>query len=345
MYSSDKSGFKEILTNFYKQISTSSNILKLAKIKIDGKKVKRVLYFGMGGSAIAGNLLYDILFDSCKVPIDVVRGYNSPAYCDEETLVIISSYSGNTEETISAAKEAIKGKPQIVAITSGGKIKELAEKHKWSLISIPSGLPPRQALGYIFFPLYLLLGKTGLVAKSQENLNQLASFAAEVACRNDSTCSDGHILSEELAKMVKGKIPMIYSAAPYFQTVSRRWQNQFHENSKSMAFSNVLPEMNHNEIVGWEQDTNVAKDLIVIFLEDEMVHPRVKVRIDLTKKIVKQKGVKIVDIYTQGKTLLEKIFYLIILGDWTTYYLALHYKKDPIQIKNIDYLKNELAKL
>jgi len=345
MYSIDKSGFKNILIDFYKQIKESDKLVKQSRIQIKPERVKRILYLGMGGSAIAGNLLYDALFDQCKVPIDVVRGYVAPAYCDKNTLVIVSSYSGNTEETLSSAENAINGKPQFLAVTSGGKLMELAESKKWSLITIPEGFPPRQALGYLFFPLYHFLGQAELLNNYKKDLNRFAKFAHEIATRFDQTTSGGHVLSKELAKMIKGKIPIIYSSAPFLQTVSRRWQNQMHENSKSMAFCNVLPEMNHNEIVGWEQDTPTLKNFVVIFLEDEKPHPRIEKRIELTKKIIKQRGSKIVEIYTQGKTTLEKVFSLIILGDWVSYYLALAYKKDPIQIKNIDYLKSELTKI
>lgn len=345
MYSVDKSNFKKFLLDFHKQIEASNDIVDQAVIKIKAEKVQRILYFGMGGSAITGNLLYDTLFDELKAPIDIVRGYSCPSYCNDKTLVIASSYSGNTEETLSAIKGVEKTGAMVLAITSGGKLKKLAESKKWNLINIPDGLPPREALGYSFFPLYHTLGRVGLLNNYKSNTKKLAAFVHDIAVRNDHKSSGGHVFSEELAKTLKGKIPVIYSTAPYLNTISRRWQNQFHENSKSMAFANVVPEMNHNEIVGWEQDTDIVKNMVVIFLENENPHPRIQKRIELTKKIIKKKGAQVVELYTQGKTRLEKIFSLIVLGDWVSYYLAIYYKKDPIAIKNIDYLKDELAKL
>ena len=345
MYSVDRSNFKKILLDFHNQIRESEAIVDRAKIKINTGKIQRILYFGMGGSAIAGNLLYDALFDQLKVPIDVVRGYDCPAYCNENTLVIASSYSGNTEETLSAIKSVKKTGAEVLAITSGGELQKLAKSNKWNLINIPGGLPPREALGYSFFPLYHVLGRIGLLSDYTLNTKKIAAFVQDIAVRNDHEQSDGHVISQELAKTIKGKIPVIYSTAPYLNTISRRWQNQFHENSKSMSFANVVPEMNHNEIVGWEQDTDLLKNLVVIFLENEVPHPRIKKRIELTKKIIKKKGAEVVELYTQGRTRIEKIFSLLVLGDWVSYYLAIYNKKDPIAIKNIDYLKSELAKL
>lgn len=345
MYSVDKSNFKKILLNFHKQIYESETLVEQTKINIKAKKIQRILYFGMGGSAIAGNLLYDTLFDQLKAPIDIVRGYECPAYCNENTLVIASSYSGNTEETLSAVKKIKKTGATVLVITSGGELKKIAETNKWNLINIPGGFPPREALGYSYFPLYHILGRINLLDKYIPNMKKVAAFVQDIAIRNDHDQSDGHVFSEELAKTIKGKIPVIYSTAPYLNTISRRWQNQFHENSKSMSFANVIPEMNHNEIVGWEQDSNILKNLVVIFLENEDPHPRIKKRIELTKKIIRKKGAQIVELYTQGKTRIEKVFSLVVLGDWVSYYLALFYKKDPIAIKNIDYLKSELAKL
>ena len=345
MYSVDRSNFKKILLDFHNQIREGEAIVEEAKINIDSDKIQRILYFGMGGSAIAGNLLYDALFDQLKVPIDVVRGYDCPAYCNENTLVIASSYSGNTEETLSAIKNVKKTGATVLAVTSGGELQKLAKSRKWNLISIPGGLPPRQALGYSFFPIYHVLGRSGLISDYSLNTKKIAAFVQDLAIRNDHAQNDGHVFSEELAKTIKGKIPVIYSTAPYLNTISRRWQNQFHENSKSMSFANVVPEMNHNEIVGWEQDTDLLKNLVVIFLENEDPHPRVKKRIELTQKIIKKKGAQVIELYTHGKTRIEKIFSFVVLGDWVSYYLAIYNKKDPIAIKNIVYLKGELAKL
>ncbi|MGD9487746.1 MAG: bifunctional phosphoglucose/phosphomannose isomerase [Calditrichaceae bacterium] len=344
MYSIDKSGFKNYLNNFYKQIQESNDLYVKANISLKSENIQNILYLGMGGSAIAGDILNDVLFDSLNIPLRVTRGYYAPKFCDSNTLVIAASYSGNTEETLMAIDSIADSGAQFVVITSGGTLKERAKEKNWGIIEIPEGYPPRQALGYIFFPLYHMLGNLGLLNDYDPDLSQLIKFTKEMSKRNDYTMTDSHILSRELAQTIHKKIPIIYSTAPYLSSISRRWQNQMQENGKSLAFSNVLPEFNHNEIVGWELEQPCVKDFIVIFVENENPLPRIKQRIELSKKIIKDRGVEVVDIYSAGETNLEKVFSLIILGDWVSYYLALAYKKSPQDIKNIDYLKSQLAK-
>ncbi|MCB0283605.1 MAG: bifunctional phosphoglucose/phosphomannose isomerase [Calditrichaeota bacterium] len=344
MFSHDKSGFKNLLLNFYHQLDDAEEIVKSANFDLQDKRIKNILYLGMGASAIAGDLLNDVLFSELKVPLSVIRGYSVPAYCNENTLIIASSYSGNTEETISAVNSAQDSGAQLIVLTSGGKLGELAEEQKLPYLKIPKGYPPRQALGYKFFSLYHIMGRAGLFSAYQQDTSELKHFIKNEISKHDSTKHDGHILAQELAKTIHHKIPVIYSSAPHLNTVSKRWQNQLHENSKSLAFSNVLPEMNHNEIVGWEMETELRSSMVAIFLENENVHRRIKERIELSKSIIKEHGAEVVDIYSSGGSNLEKVFSLIILGDWVSYYLAMLNRKDPHIIKNIDFLKEELAK-
>lgn len=345
MYSIDKTGYKQVLLDYHQQIEAGLGLFKDSAVTIDGSRVKNILYFGMGGSAITGELLADVLFDDLLVPLTVVRGYLSPAYCTSETLLIVSSYSGNTEETLSALQASADKGAQILAITSGGKLEAWAAEKKWNLIRIPGGLMPRQALGYLFFPLYHMLGALKLLTNYEEDVSKFVKFIADLNKKNDYPHAGKHVLSLELARTIQGKIPVIYSTAPYLKTISRRWQNQVHENAKSPAFANNLPEMNHNEIVGWESDMEHLDRFIVVFLENENPHPRIQKRIELSKKIIKERGIEVVDIYTSGTTIMERVFSLIVLGDWMSYFLALAYKKDPATIKNIDFLKQEMAKI
>jgi len=344
MYSADKSGFKDYLLNFHRQIRESLDLFKKMKCDLDAQKINSILYVGMGGSAIAGDLLYDVLFDNLKVPLDVVRGYHAPAYCNENTLVVASSYSGNTEETLSAVEAAAQKGAMVLAVTSGGVLKEKAQKNGWPLIELPAGLPPRQALGYLFFPIYHFFGHFDLINEYKQDLTALEQFIKNEAQRSEYPHGGGKILALKIATTLQHKLPVIYSTAPYLRTIARRWQNQLHENSKSLAFSNVLPEMNHNEIVGWEQDIELTKDMLVIFLENGNPHPRIKKRIELSQQIIRERGVQVMAIYSSGSCIMEKVFSLVVLGDWVSYYLAMAYKKDPIAIANIDYLKKEMAK-
>jgi glucose/mannose-6-phosphate isomerase len=292
----------------------------------------------MGGSAIVGDILSEVLYDNLIFPIYVNRGYKIPGFCSKSSLVIASSYSGDTEETLHALTLAEKSGAKIVAITSGGQLLKLAGKKKWPVYRIPSGYPPRQAFGYLFFLAYQVVLKFMGVRTSPEEFNSLIQLTKSIVHRSDEKYVEGKVFTKDLAIRIKNKIPVIYSTAPYLTTVATRWKNQFQENSKSMAFSNVLPEMNHNEIVGWEMENKSLKEYLVLFLEN--IKPDSK----LTKNIIRDKGTEVVEIYAEGDTLLQQAISLVNISDWVSYYLALLYEKDPASIVNIDYLKGELKK-
>ncbi len=345
MFTVDKSGYKKILINFYRQIEESKAIFEQAKIAVDTSQIDNICYLGIGASGLAGDLLHDVLFDELLKPMDVVRSYFAPQFCNERTLVIASSYSGDTEETISATKLAVEKGAQVVCVTSGGALSELARSKNLPVLQLPKNYTSRQAFGYLFFPVYHLLGHLKLLRNYDAELKELIQFVKKIGERNDYPHVRGYVLSRELANTIHNKIPIIYSTAPYLKSVSLSWKNEIQQKAKSLAFFNVIPEMNHNEIIGWEMDSPLLKNFIVIFLENKDVHPRILKRIELTKKIIKSKGVEVVDIYADGTTVMEKVFCLILLGDWVSYYLALLYKKDPSEIAHVDYLKEEMAKL
>jgi glucose/mannose-6-phosphate isomerase len=345
MYSIDKDNFKSYLLRFPQQINESKKIFESSGVHIDKLKIENIIFLGMGGSAIAGDVFRATFFDELKYPLQVARGYQCPGYCSEKSLVIVSSYSGDTEETIAAARQAVEYGGQIVAIASGGKIEQMARDHSWPLIKIPGGLPPRQAFGYSFFPLLHLLNPLLGKPVKDKQIDAVLDLVNALIQRNDEKTSSGKSLAKELAIKAHHRIPIIYSSAPYLESVALRWKNQFQENSKSLAFHNVIPEMNHNEIVGWEMENKCVDNFIVFFLEGMNIHPRVKARIELTKNIIHGQGAEIVSLYTEGATRLEQVISLICKGDWVTYYLALLYEKNPAAILNIDFLKTELEKM
>jgi glucose/mannose-6-phosphate isomerase len=344
MYMIDKKNFKRYLLDFPKQILESQNIIDKKRPDLNYKKIENVIIFGMGGSAISGDVYRNIFNDRLTCPVEVFRNYNAPAYCGKNTLVIGCSYSGNTEETLGALDSVKSTECQIVSITSGGKLGKVSEDNGWPVIAIPDGYPPRTAFGFLFTCLLLLLNPILDKEVSRQEIGDLANMINGLNQRHDDDVAGGKLLARDLAFEIHHKIPVVYAAAPGFEAVARRWKNQFQENAKSMAFANVLPEMNHNEIVGYEMDHNVIDDLIVIFLENEDLHPRIATRLAITKSIISDRGAKIVEIYSEGRTPLEQAFSLICTGDWVSYYLALIYEKDPEAIVNIDYLKTELQR-
>ena len=213
------------------------------------------------------------------------------------------------------------------------------------MIKIPAGLPPRQAFGYAFIPLLYLLRELCGHPVQPEEIKDLHSLAKVMLRRQDASKSEGKTLCREMAVRIHKKIPLVYGTSPALASVAVRWKNQFQENAKSLAFNNTIPEMNHNEIVGWEMSSDIWKKSIVIFIEKEEIHPRMKARINLTKNIIRNRGADVIEVHARGNTDLEHIISLVYLGDWTSYYLALLYEKDPMAILNIDYLKAELKKV
>ncbi len=337
--------FVKYLIQFPEQISTILENFNPKKVKINKEKISNVICIGMGGSAIAGDVIKDILFERLDLPTNVVRGYKSPNYCDENSLVVACSYSGNTEETLSAVKEAKDKNAQIAVITSGGELGQLAKANKWTELKIPGKLPPRQAFGYLFFSILMLLSNLKIVNVDEKEIKNIIKLSKKIVRWNYDKSTSDRILSKELARKIRNKIPIVYAPTPQYSSVAVRWKTQFQENSKSMAFCNTIPEMNHNEIVGWEMEHQALNDFIVIFLQCENMPERIATRIELSKNIIKTKGISIAEIYAEGKTKLEKAISLILLGDWITYYLALFYDKNPESILNIDYLKSELKKI
>jgi glucose/mannose-6-phosphate isomerase len=296
----------------------------------------------MGGSAIVGDLLKYYLQGELDIPFIVNRNYTLPNFVGEKTLVLACSYSGNTEETINSTKMAIEKKATVFGLASGGKLEQLMNDHNLIFIKIPDGYPPRQALGYMFFPLLNLLQHLGLARPKNEEINETITVMQAIRKRSDPTRIHDHNLSNLIAQKLYKRIPVIYTAADFLYPVVTRWRNQFNENSKVLAFSNVLPELNHNEIMGWEAPPEVLQNFNILFLRDDAEFSRNQKRLEISKDIFHKNRVPIFEVFAEGKSLLSRIFSLIYIGDWVSYYLALLYKKDPHKIDSIQLLKETL---
>jgi len=324
---------KKIILNFPKQFKTGIRSAKT--ISITGS-FNKLLICGMGGSALPGDVLR-ILAKNLKVnfPVYIHRSYNLPYWINKKCLVICISYSGNTEETLSSFKEALRKNLQVIAITSGGKLAKLCQKNKAPLAKIPLGFPPRMALGFQFSALIKILHNCQML---RGNLNTILSL--EKKLKPLKLEKKGRIL----AKKIRGKIPLIYSS--YFQKeLARIWKIKFNENSKIPAFANYFPELNHNEMVGFTKNPNdqcLMSNFCILMLKDFADHPRILKRMDLTAKILKEKDIPVEFIKLGGRNNLVKIFSNILLSDWTSYYLALNYKVDPISVKIVEEFKKKL---
>jgi glucose/mannose-6-phosphate isomerase len=340
----DKSNMRNLIADFPKQVENAVRIGNKYKPVYKKSEINSILFNGLGGSAIGGDLLRSYLAEELTVPFVVNRHYYVPEFVNEKTLALVSSYSGNTEETIAAHADVKRRKAKTVCISSGGRIAEMAQKFNQSLITIPGGLPPRAALGYSFFPTLIALSKMKLIRSQASDIKETITMLKKKS-KIYSTLSDNNP-AFQLAKQLFTKLPVLYSAADRFDVVNLRWRGQIAENAKQLAFGHVIPEMNHNELVGWKSLRRVMEeDIVVIILRDKEDHERIKIRMEITEAIVEQYASKVIEIHSEGKSLLTRIFSLIYLGDWMSYYLAILNGIDPTPVKVIDYLKNELGKV
>jgi len=307
--------------------------------EIEIKKIDSIIICGMGGSAISGDIAKACFKEF--LPIEVVKDYNIP-FINERSLVIAISYSGNTEETISCLQQALKTTPFISAITSGGKIRDLIEE-KYLWVELAAGMPPRSAIGLLFFSLIRILEKFQIIPAQLIVVNKLvASLSKKAAAICKANQQELNIAKSSAAK-IAGKIPMIYSSSPDLAALAYRWKCQINENAKYPAFFHTLPEMNHNEIEGWEH-LKLNNIFIPIFLKRLNELDQYNKRLIAFKKILNEKKVEYLEFLAEGESLMEQIFSLIYLGDMISYYLAILEETDPTKINYIDFLKKEISR-
>lgn len=345
IYTIDTSNMYSLIKKLPEQAREAVGIGNKAVFKkIKTKDIQNIVLCGLGGSAIGGDLLKSYLADELSVPFIVNRNYILPRFVGPKTLVIISSYSGNTEETNTAHKEALKRRAKILCISSNGATERLAKAKRTPFIKIPGGLPPRAALGYSFFPLLIALTKLGFIKNKARDIREALQLLEEksVEYGNPDPSTNPAL---QIAGQLRYRIGVVYSSTERFDAVNTRWRGQMAENGKSLLFGHVLPEMNHNELVGWKTLRDQMQEMQVLFLRDKADHKRIQYRMDITKGIVSEHTSHITDVWSEGNSLLARVFSLVYLGDWVSYYLAILHGQDPSPVEVIDHLKNELAKV
>jgi glucose/mannose-6-phosphate isomerase len=317
----------ETVKNFPEMCEDAVDITE--KVTLPHYKFNKIIVCGMGGSAIGGDLLKDLLRDELLIRIEVSRQYHLPRHADENSLVFCVTYSGNTEETLSQFVDAIEKKCKIIGITSDGKLKEWCERFNLPCILIPRGYQPRVALPYLFFPMMVCLNKFGLINLKKdidEGIQVLKKIKTEGI--------------KEIALYLKDSIPVIYGFNE-FTAVAKRMKTQFNENSKVPAYCDAFPELNHNEIVGF-QDEKLNKNSSIIFLRDKEEPEEIRTRIEVSKKLIMNRVRKTNELWATGKSKLSKMMSLIFLGDVLSYELAVLNGVDPAQTEYISILKKEL---
>jgi len=319
-------------------------INRAKQVKVPEKvKPKNIVIAGMGGSAIGGEILQDWLKDELSIPIEVCRDYALPAYANKDTLFFANSYSGNTEETLSAFLDAIRRKCMAITITSGGHLLSFSKELQVPHLTIPSQLPPRVAIPYLFFPFPVLMERMGLLPSVEEDLQEAIKVLEKVGEENSPEIPTEDNLAKKLALELVETIPVIYGFRQY-QSIAHRLKTQFNENSKVPSKHDVFPELNHNETVGWEAPENFTKKYSVLLIRDPEEPPEIKHRIEVTKSLALHKAKKVLEIYARGEEKLAKMFSVLGVGDFMSVYLAILQGVDPTPVKIIDEVKRALGK-
>jgi len=324
---------KTLIENFSKQLREAIEIGAKTTIRNSQSAIRNIIVTGLGGSGIGGTIVSEIVASECSIPITVNKDYFLPAFVNENSLVIVCSYSGNTEETIQAMEAALKAKAKIFCVTSGGKIAEMAKQNDCNTITIPGGSPPRAALAYSLTQLFFILKNLGIVKTDFEK--QLKGAADLIDVEENNISKEAMVVAE----FILNKIPVIYAADGY-NGVATRFRQQLNENSKMLCWHNILPEMNHNELVGWAGGSD---DLAIVILRNKTDYSRTQARIEFSKKVFVQHTPHIKEIWSKGNSMIEQSIYLIHLIDWVSLFLAEKKGVDAVEVNIITQLKNELA--
>jgi glucose/mannose-6-phosphate isomerase len=325
---------KKLVEEFPGQLREAVEIARKATLKAP-QEIRHVLITGLGGSGIGGTIISELMTAECPVPIVVNKDYFIPAWVNNYTLVIACSYSGNTEETIQALEGAMKRNCRIVCITSGGRIAEMARSNGYDCIIIPGGHPPRACLGYSLIQLFAVLKHFNL-AKSD--------FLAQCIQSADLLVQDKAEMMNEarrIAGVLFNRIPIIY-AVDGFGGVATRFRQQINENSKMLCWHHVIPEMNHNELVGW---TTKNDQLAVVLLRNETDYSRSQARLEISKEVFSKYTTHVAELWSKGNTALERSLYLIHVTDLVSVLLADMKQIDATEVNIINRLKGELAKI
>jgi len=308
----------------------------------DYANIGKVVVLGMGGSAIGGDLVRSLLSSKKRPIIFVSREYDLPAFVDEKTLVIASSYSGNTEETLSAFSQALDKRCKKLVMTSGGKLKELAENAGVPVFVIDYKGQPRAAVGYGFMSLIAFLQKLGFLGDQSAEVKAMIQDLEGLLTELGESAPAVSNRAKQLAIKFHGKIAVIYGAGTLSE-VAHRWKTQINENSKSWAFYEIFSELNHNAVVGYQFPQEIASSIYVVMLRSLSLHPRILIRYRVTGELLEQSGIGHETVDSRGKGALSQMMGMLYLGDWVSYYMAILNEIDPTPVKAIDYLKKRLS--
>lgn len=338
----DPGSMRHLMQSFPAQVEGAAQVAQTLSLPAPSR-VTNVVVSGMGGSAIGGDVVRAALAASLQVPLIVCRDYSLPVFVDSTTLLFSSSYSGNTEETLAAYEQARRAGASIICITSGGKLASLSHSHGYPVIQLPAGLPPRAALGYSAVMLIGALKTLNLAPDMSAALHETVDLLKILVARYAPEAPEHKNQAKMIARSLHGRLVAIYGSSGILDPVAVRWRGQLEENAKNLAFHHLLPEMNHNELVGWEIPAQLLQQVAVVLLRDQGDHPQVQRRFDFTRDLVTRKAGLVHEVWTSGETPLARMFSLICLGDFVSLYLAWLNAVDPTPVPVIETLKRHLC--
>ena len=309
----------------------------------DYSQINKLVILGMGGSAIGGDLVNSLVATEAKLPVFVHRDYNLPAFVDAETLVIASSYSGMTEETLSSFEQALGTEAKKLVITTGGKLKTMAEERNVPVFRFDYKAQPRAALPFSFLPILGFVQRLGFLSDKSADVTETVQVLQKLSQRINEGVPSSHNPAKQLANRLYGHLAVIYGAG-IASAVAHRWKTQLNENSKAWAFYEVFPELNHNAVVGYQFPPELAGKIVVVLLRSAHLPERIQLRYQVTCQLLDQAKVDYQIMDGEGSSPLSQMMSLVLFGDYVSYYLAILNKIDPTPVKAIDFLKGRLAK-
>lgn len=336
----DSDGMYDRIRGFPDQWRRARTRAREIALDVADGAVDHVLLVGMGGSALAGDLLAALVRESSAVPVTVSRTYDLPGFVDERTLVIGSSYSGNTEETLSGFQEAIARDAHCYAVTSNGHLRGLCENEGIGFHALPDGFAPRAALGYSLAAVLAVAAEAGVFTLSGEAWNESVAVLDEMSDRLSDVSGNEAL---DVARRLRNRLPLVYSGSTLIEPVNTRWRCQLQENAETLAYGNAFPELNHNEIMGWADTEWLRSQLGVVVLRDASDHPRVRHRMEITRELLEERAGFWAELESEGTHPLTRMLSLVHLGDWVSLYLAVLEGIDPTAVALIDGLKERLG--
>jgi len=338
----DVSGMLNHLHEFPEQCKLAWEKVLRFDLPREYTRIDKVIILGMGGSAIGGEVVRRLALTESNVPVWVHRDYSLPPFVDEGTLVIASSYSGNTEETISAFTQSLKTRAKKLVLTAGGRLKELAEREGIPVFLIDYQAPPRAAFAHSFIPLVGVFQKLGLLRDKSADLQEALRILNKLSKDFIETTPLLSNPAKQLATKLGGHVAVIYGAE-ILSEVALRWKTQLNENGKTWAFFELFPELNHNAISGYEFPSQVKKRLFVILLRSSLFHPRNLLRYEVTAKLLSKAGISHEFVEAIGTSALAQVMSLVLFGDYVSFYLAVLNKIDPTPVDSVDFVKKYLS--